>query len=115
MSPSTFDRVATFNADGVLFDMVCVPDLSASPKLIIRSKDGTLTDSIAAVEAAWTKKAVELGLEPRVVIEATHGRRASDNLMDLVPGLRKEHVDGEVDRRFDTNSISKLAHLLYRF
>lgn len=72
---------ATFEADGVLFDM-----------------DGTLTDSIAAVEAAWTAKAHELGLEPKAVIKATHGRRASDNLMDLVPGLKKEHVDREVDR-----------------
>ena len=60
-------------------------------------QDGTLTDSIAAVEAAWTAKAEELGLEPKEVIEATHGRRASDNLQELVPGLKKEHVDHEVD------------------
>ena len=62
-------------------------------------QDGTLTDSIAAVEAAWTAKAHELGLEPKAVIKATHGRRASDNLMDLVPGLKKEHVEREVDRK----------------
>lgn len=61
-----------------------------------------MTDSIAAVEAAWTLKAQELGLEPHVVIKATHGRRASDNLMDLVPGMKKEHIDGEVDRTFLT-------------
>ncbi|WVW79193.1 hypothetical protein I302_101159 [Kwoniella bestiolae CBS 10118] len=72
---------STFTADGVLFDM-----------------DGTLTDSIAAVEAAWTAKAEELGLEPEEVIRATHGRRASDNLMELVPGLRKEHVEREVEK-----------------
>lgn len=77
----SFANIATFTADGVLFDM-----------------DGTLTDSIAAVEAAWTLKAQELGLEPTVVIAATHGRRASDNLLELVPGMKKEHVDGEVDR-----------------
>ena len=58
-----------------------------------------MTDSIAAVEAAWTAKALELGLEPEIVIAATHGRRASDNLMELVPGMKKEHVDGEVDRK----------------
>ncbi|KAK4686895.1 hypothetical protein P7C73_g3220, partial [Tremellales sp. Uapishka_1] len=79
--PESGTNVATFTADGVLFDM-----------------DGTLTDSIAAVEAAWTAKAVELELEPHVVIAATHGRRASDNLMELVPNLRKEHVEQEVDR-----------------
>ncbi|WWD21063.1 hypothetical protein CI109_105544 [Kwoniella shandongensis] len=76
-----FTNTSTFTADGVLFDM-----------------DGTLTDSIAAVEAAWTAKAEELGLEPEAVIKATHGRRASDNLMELVPGLRKEHVEREVDK-----------------
>ncbi|ORY26278.1 HAD-like domain-containing protein [Naematelia encephala] len=79
--PASYTNKATFVADGVLFDM-----------------DGTLTDSIAAVEAAWTAKADELGLEPEVVIAATHGRRASDNLMELVPGLRKEHVEREVEK-----------------
>ncbi|WWC73220.1 uncharacterized protein I206_107186 [Kwoniella pini CBS 10737] len=76
MSDQRYKQASIFTADGVLFDM-----------------DGTLTDSIAAVEAAWTAKAEELGLEPEAVIKATHGRRASDNLTELVPGLRKEHVE----------------------
>ncbi|OCF54424.1 phosphatase [Kwoniella mangroviensis CBS 10435] len=76
-----YKQASIFTADGVLFDM-----------------DGTLTDSIAAVEAAWTAKAEELNLEPEEVIRATHGRRASDNLMELVPGLRKEHVEREVEK-----------------
>ncbi|WVQ81534.1 hypothetical protein IAT38_003658 [Cryptococcus sp. DSM 104549] len=77
----SYPNTNVFTADGVLFDM-----------------DGTLTDSIAAVEAAWTAKANELGLEPEAVIKATHGRRASDNLQELIPGLRKEHVDHEVEK-----------------
>lgn len=60
-------------------------------------QDGTLTDSIAAVEAAWTAKAEELGLEPEVVIAATHGRRASDNLQELIPSMRKHEVEREVE------------------
>ncbi|WWC91349.1 uncharacterized protein L201_006292 [Kwoniella dendrophila CBS 6074] len=88
MSSSQYRQSSTFTADGVLFDM-----------------DGTLTDSIAAVEAAWTAKAEELGLEPEEVIRATHGRRASDNLMELVPGLRKEHVEREVEK-FETSILA---------
>ncbi|ADV22928.1 phosphatase [Cryptococcus gattii E566] len=76
-----YNETAMFTADGILFDM-----------------DGTLTDSIAAVEAAWTAKAKEFGLEPEAVIKATHGRRASDNLQDLIPNLRKEHIDLEVEK-----------------
>lgn len=60
-------------------------------------QDGTLTDSIAAVEAAWTAKAEELGMDPAFVIAATHGRRASDNLQELIPSLKPHHVDQEVD------------------
>ena len=56
-----------------------------------------MTDSIAAVEAAWTSKAEQLGLEPQAVIKATHGRRASDNLTELIPTLRKEDVNKEVE------------------
>ncbi|KAI5476664.1 Haloacid dehalogenase-like hydrolase domain containing protein [Pseudohyphozyma bogoriensis] len=58
--------------EGILFDM-----------------DGTLVDSIAAVEAAWTSVAAELGKPADEVIAATHGRRAIDNLRDLQPKLRR--------------------------
>ena len=88
----------------------CVRFCCSLQRLIILAQDGTLTDSIAAVEAAWTLKAQELGLEPTVVIAATHGRRASDNLLELVPGMKKEHVDGEVDRTLATHQ-SIPAHL----
>lgn len=42
---------------------------------------------------------MEFGLEPEAVIKATHGRRASDNLQDLIPNLRKEHIDLEVESK----------------
>ncbi|KAI5118111.1 hypothetical protein M0805_003465 [Coniferiporia weirii] len=71
----------TFTADAVLFDM-----------------DGTLTDSIAAVEAAWGKVAVDLGLDPAYVIAATHGKRAVDNLAFFRPEIRPHEMDDEVMR-----------------
>ena len=46
-----------------------------------------MTDSIAAVEAAWNKVAREIGADPAFVIAATHGKRAIDNLARFKPHL----------------------------
>lgn len=70
---------ATFTADAVLFDM-----------------DGTLTDSIAAVEAAWGKVAKDIGQDPEYVIAATHGKRAVDNLAQFKPHIKAHEMDDEV-------------------
>lgn len=69
----------TFYADAVLFDM-----------------DGTLTDSIAAVEAAWGKVAEDIGQDPACVISATHGKRAVDNLAQFKPHIQVHEMDVEV-------------------
>ncbi|THV03011.1 HAD-like protein [Dendrothele bispora CBS 962.96] len=69
----------TFFADAILFDM-----------------DGTLTDSIQAVEAAWGKVAQEIGQDPAKVIAATHGKRAIDNLAQLKPHIKPGKMDNEV-------------------
>ncbi|KAF8877314.1 HAD-like domain-containing protein [Gymnopilus junonius] len=71
----------TFYADAVLFDM-----------------DGTLTDSIAAVEAAWSKVAKDIGQDPDYVIAATHGKRAVDNLSHFKPHLKDHEIEREVER-----------------
>ncbi|TBU31828.1 HAD-like protein [Dichomitus squalens] len=69
----------SFYADAVLFDM-----------------DGTLTDSIAAVEAAWGKVAKDIGQDPAYVIAATHGKRAVDNLAQFKPHIKEHEMDSEV-------------------
>ncbi|KAH8112710.1 HAD-like protein [Phellopilus nigrolimitatus] len=69
-----------FHADAVLFDM-----------------DGTLTDSIAAVEAAWGAVAIKLGLDPAEVIAATHGKRAIDNLAFYRPEIKAHEMDAAVE------------------
>ncbi|KAI0685628.1 HAD-like protein [Cytidiella melzeri] len=71
--------IATFCTDAVLFDM-----------------DGTLTDSIAAVEAAWGKVATDIGQDPAYVIAATHGKRAVDNLSQFKPHIKPHEMDDEV-------------------
>ncbi|KAF9240214.1 HAD-like domain-containing protein [Melanogaster broomeanus] len=71
----------TFCVDAVLFDM-----------------DGTLTDSIAAVEAAWGKVATDIGQDPAYVIAATHGKRAVDNLSQFKPHIKAHEMDDEVQK-----------------
>ena len=69
--------------------------------------DGTLVDSIGAVEQAWGSVAdgqwhvvshihltkfhssTEINRDRQEVIDHTHGRRATDNLRDLKPELSK--------------------------
>ncbi|KZP18939.1 HAD-like protein [Athelia psychrophila] len=72
-------QVQTIYADAVLFDM-----------------DGTLTDSISAVEAAWGKVAVDIGQDPAMVIAATHGKRGCDNLKQFKPEIQSHEMDAEV-------------------
>jgi len=81
--------------DAILFDM-----------------DGTLVDSIAAVESAWGAVAKTLNRDPQEVIDATHGRRAIDNLKDLKPQLRRmsnlemePHVEA-----FETEILNQADH-----
>ncbi|ESK86936.1 2-deoxyglucose-6-phosphate phosphatase [Moniliophthora roreri MCA 2997] len=71
----------TFYVDAVLFDM-----------------DGTLTDSISAVEAAWGKVAKDIGQDPAYVIAATHGKRAVDNLAQFKPYIKAHEMDDEVQK-----------------
>jgi hypothetical protein len=60
-------------------------------------QDGTLTDSIAAVEAAWSRVAREIGADPAFVIAATHGKRAIDNLARFKPHLHPDELSVAVD------------------
>ncbi|KEP55602.1 haloacid dehalogenase-like hydrolase [Rhizoctonia solani 123E] len=77
MSPST----QSFIVDAALFDM-----------------DGTLVDSIAAVEKAWGNVAEEIGQDPEYVIAATHGKRAIDNLRQFKPHLKPEEIEAAVSQ-----------------
>ncbi|CAH7671866.1 HAD-like domain-containing protein [Phakopsora pachyrhizi] len=100
---SEFNLCSTFSernqaeliVDAILFDM-----------------DGTLVDSIAAVESAWGAVAKALNRDPQEVIDATHGRRAIDNLKDLKPHLRRmsnfemePHVEA-----FETEILNQADH-----
>lgn len=80
---------------GVLFDM-----------------DGTLVDSTAVVEAAWTRFGEEHGLDPVEILGFSHGRQTIDTIQRFLPDLPRaeqqvivdtmiaaeiDHVDGIVE------------------
>ena len=62
--------------------------------MILRAKgllfdlDGTLIDSLAAVDRAWGRFAERHGLDPAHVRARIHGRRSIDSIRELLP-----HVD----------------------
>ena len=64
--------------------------------MLTLTQDGTLTDSIAAVEAAWGKVAKDIGQDPAFVIAATHGKRAIDNLAQFKPDIKVHEMEAEV-------------------
>jgi len=92
----------TFYADAVLFDMVSSSFACFSLLLIQNVQDGTLTDSIQAVEAAWGRVAIESGQDPAKVIAATHGKRAVDNLAQFKPHIKPHEMDDEVAKFEDS-------------
>lgn len=68
-----YDLNVTFNGRALLFDL-----------------DGTLVDSIPAVDAAWTKFCVLNGLKPEEVLPLIHGRRAVESLRIVLPDGNEE-------------------------
>lgn len=69
--------------------------------MILRAKgllfdlDGTLIDSLPAVDRAWSKFALKHGFEPEFVLERIHGRRSIDSIREITP-----HVDASLEDRW---------------
>lgn len=55
--------------------------------------DGTLIDSLPAVDRAWTTFSLRHGLLPQEVLPEIHGRRSIDSIRRLVPGVDAEQED----------------------
>ncbi len=80
---------------------VCGYGLISLPfKGLLFDLDGTLVNSLAAVDRAWRTWATEFGLDPDYVAPRIHGRRAVDSILLLGPHLdqqaaflRLEHLE----------------------
>ena len=61
-------------------------DLTLPARGLLFDNDGVLVDSAAGVVRAWSRWAVEHGLDPAAVLAVVPGRRAADTVADLVDG-----------------------------
>ena len=55
--------------------------------------DGTLLDSLHAVDRAWTTWALRHDLDPLYVLSKIHGRRSIESIRVLVPGVDAQAED----------------------
>jgi mannitol-1-/sugar-/sorbitol-6-phosphatase len=67
-------------ASGVLFDM-----------------DGTLVDSTAVVEGAWSRFGAEHGIDPATILGFSHGRQTLDTVQHFLPDLPADEQQRIVD------------------
>ena len=57
------------------------------PAAVLLDMDGTLVDSDAAVERAWTSWAAEHGVDPDAVLAIAHGSPAEQTIRRMLPDL----------------------------
>ena len=62
------------------------------PDAVLLDMDGTLVDSDAAVEAAWTTWAVEHGVDGDAVLAIAHGSPPEPTVRRMLPALDAEAV-----------------------
>jgi len=86
-----------FSCDAVLFDM-----------------DGTLVDSTAVVERIWRAWATRHGFDPEPILAVAHGRRTSETMREIAPGLdfAKEAAWFDAQEEADTAGIVEVAGAL---
>lgn len=81
--------------------------------------DGTLVDSLPAVERAWISWALSRGLAPQEVLAFIHGKQAITSLRHFMPGeseeiIQREFLKLEQMEASDTEGVTALpgAHVL---
>ncbi len=58
--------------------------------------DGTLVDSLAAVDRCWKAWANKMGLDQEYVMSIIHGRPARESQAELLPHLSDQELDDEI-------------------
>lgn len=73
----------------------------ASVHAVLLDMDGTLVDSDASVERAWTTWSAEHGIDPAAVLAIAHGSPADRTVRRLLPGLDDVGVAASAQRQLD--------------
>nr|WP_219606657.1 sugar phosphatase [Pectobacterium sp. CFBP8739] len=71
--------------------------LSVECKGFLFDLDGTLVDSLPAVERAWINWAKDHGIEPQEVLDFIHGKQAITSLRHFLQGQSEETIQQEFD------------------
>lgn len=72
-----------------------------SVRAVLLDMDGTLVDSDASVERAWTTWSAEHGLDPAAVLAIAHGSPADRTVRRLLPALDDAIVAEAAQRQLD--------------
>lgn len=72
-----------------------------SVRAVLLDMDGTLVDSDASVERAWTTWSAEHGLDPAAVLAIAHGSPADRTVRRLLPALDEASVTTAAQRQLD--------------
>jgi beta-phosphoglucomutase-like phosphatase (HAD superfamily) len=78
--------------------MVRRPLDPAAVAAVLLDMDGTLVDSDAAVERAWTTWSVEYGLDPAAVLAVAHGHPSERTVRRVRPDLDERAAAGAAHR-----------------
>ena len=77
---------------------------------VVFDNDGVLVDSLASVDRAWRRWAIDHGLDPEAVMPMVHGRPSRETVAALVaPELRERAI-----RRIDDLEIDDAADVTAR-
>ena len=87
---------------------------------VLLDMDGTLVDSDAAVERAWTAWAAEHGVDPAAVLAMAHGSPADVTVQRILPALTAEasataaarQLDLQYDDLVDVTALPGVAELV---
>ncbi|MCJ1433966.1 hypothetical protein MMC27_003331 [Xylographa pallens] len=71
--------------------------------------DGTLIDSTDAIVKHWHKLGEELGVDPQVILQTSHGRRSIDTLKVYDPTKANweyvRHVEGLIPKEYGADAV----------